>query len=97
MRTQEDDLLDEDTAQEHHTAYMAYQNAKTKYRETLRGRGVAAEEARKRSEERLKLAKQRSYCSACKRRGHWHKDPECPLRGQRPAGSRGDRVEKENG
>lgn len=72
---EEDELMDEDTAQEHHTAYMAYQNAKTKYRETVRGRGVDQEEARKRSEERLRWAKQRSYCSACKRRGHWHRDP----------------------
>ena len=38
---------------------------------------------KKRSEEKLKLAKARSYCLACKRKGHWHKDPECPMRGRR--------------
>ena len=29
--------------------------------------------------ERLQAAKSRSYCAGCRRRGHWHKDPECPL------------------
>ena len=37
---------------------------------------------KRRSEEKLRQAKARSYCAACKRRGHWHKDPECPLRGK---------------
>eukprot|EP00913_Durusdinium_trenchii_P003903 g3612.t1 len=76
-------LVDEETAQAEHVAYMTYQGAKAKYRESLRGRGTDPDELKRRSEERLRLAKQRSYCSACKRRGHWHKDPECPLKGQR--------------
>ena len=87
---EEDELVAEDVAAAAHSAYMTYQNAKAKYRETVRGRGADMEEIRKRSEERLKLAKQRSYCSACKRKGHWRKDPECPLRG-RSSGSGGDR------
>ena len=29
--------------------------------------------------QKLQAAKQRSFCSACKRCGHWHKDPQCPL------------------
>ena len=78
----EGELLDEETACQQHTAYMAYQGAKAKYREALRGRGADVEELKKRSDERLKLAKLRSYCSACKRKGHWHRDPECPMRGQ---------------
>eukprot|EP00913_Durusdinium_trenchii_P029285 g27452.t1 len=76
------ELVDEETACQQHTAYMAYQGAKAKYREALRGRGADVEELKKRSDERLKLAKLRSYCSACKRKGHWHRDPECPMRGQ---------------
>ena len=74
------ELVDETVAQEHHSAYMAYQGAKARYKEALKGRGVDAESMKKRAEERLKLAKERSYCSACKRRGHWHKDDVCPLR-----------------
>ena len=62
---------------------MTYQGAKAKYKESLQGRGTDPAELKRRAEERLRLAKQRSYCSACKRRGHWHKDPECPLKGQR--------------
>lgn len=73
-------LVEEDVAEAAHTAYMAYQGAKAKYREALKGRGVDLEEVKRRSEERLKAAKARSFCSACKRRGHWHRDPECPLR-----------------
>ena len=80
-------LVDEETAQAEHIAYMTYQGAKAKYKESLRGRGTDPAELKRRSEERLRLAKQRSYCSACKRRGHWHKDPECPLKGQRPSSS----------
>eukprot|EP00438_Fugacium_kawagutii_P025852 Skav231407 [mRNA] locus=scaffold4039:44689:52020:- [translate_table: standard] len=74
------DLIDEDTAAEQYTAYMTYQGAKTKYKEMLKGRGVDKQALEARNQERLRLAKQRSYCSACKRRGHWHKDPECPLK-----------------
>ena len=37
---------------------------------------------KRRGEEKLRQAKARSYCAACKRRGHWHRDPECPLRGK---------------
>ncbi len=74
------ELVEEGVAEAAHTAYMAYQGAKAKYREALKGRGVDLEEVKRRSEERLRQAKQRSYCSACQRRGHWHRDPECPLR-----------------
>lgn len=80
---EEDGLVAEEIAEQAHEAYMTYQNAKSKLREALKGRGVDMDEVKKRSEERLKLAKQRSFCSACKRKGHWHKDPECPLRGRR--------------
>eukprot|EP00438_Fugacium_kawagutii_P013250 Skav234490 [mRNA] locus=scaffold3731:121116:128177:+ [translate_table: standard] len=78
----EDELVDEETAMEHHSAYMAYQGAKAKYRDTVRGRGTDPEALKRTAEERLKLAKARSYCSVCKRRGHWHKDAECPANQQ---------------
>ena len=81
-RESDDDLVDEQTAENHHTAYVAYQAAMDKYRAAFRGRGTHQEKLQRRNEERLKLAKARSFCSACKRRGHWHKDPECPLRGK---------------
>ena len=92
-----DDLLvDEATAEGHHMAYVAYQAAKDRYREALKGRGTDPEEMKRRSEEKLRQAKARSYCAACKRRGHWQKDPECPLRGKtgastskEPAGGHG--------
>lgn len=88
MKEQSDaELVSEDIAAEFHGAFMAYQDAKSKYREAMRGRGMDREELRKRSEEKLKAAKARSYCAACKRKGHWHKDPECPLRGKGSASS----------
>ena len=85
----EDDLVTEEVAQGHHEAYVAFQDAKSKYREAMKGRGADPAELKKRSEARLALAKQRSYCGACKRKGHWHKDPECPLRGASTNGSAG--------
>ena len=71
-----------------HTAYLAYQGAKAKYKEAMKGRGVDLEEVRRRNEEKLKQAKARSFCSACKRRGHWHRDAECPLRDVKKDGNR---------
>ena len=41
------------------------------------GRGVDQDEAKARAKQRLQEAKNR-YCSACKRKGHWHKDAACP-------------------
>ena len=69
----EDDLVTEEVAQGYHEAYVAFQDAKSKYREAMKGRGADPAELKKRSEARLALAKQRSYCGACKRKGHWHK------------------------
>jgi hypothetical protein len=78
----ESELVPEAVAEGFHSAFMAFQDAKSKYREALRGRGVDQAELKKRAEDRLKAAKLKSYCAACKRKGHWHKDPECPLRGR---------------
>ena len=62
-----------DSDEETKVAYVAFQNAKAKYQSALRARGTTAAK-----DDRIKLAKARSYCSVCKQKGHWHKDPECP-------------------
>ena len=59
---------------ETHEAYVAFQNAKAKYNDALKARGTVTGKSR---EEALQRAKLRSYCSACGKKGHWHKDPEC--------------------
>lgn len=41
----------------------------------LKARGTVTSQSR---EESLQKAKARSYCSACGKKGHWHKDPICP-------------------
>ena len=78
------EVVSEEVAEQMHTASMAFQNAKSKYHEAVKGRGIDRDELRKRNNERLRLAKARSYCGVCKRKGRWHKDPECPLRGSAP-------------
>jgi len=62
------ELVEESVAEAAHTAYLAYQGAKAKYKEAMKGRGVDLEEVRRRNEEKLMQAKARSFCSACKRR-----------------------------
>ena len=79
------DLVSEAVAEGYHSAYMAFQDAKSKYREAMRGRGMDRDEMKRRNDARLQAAKAKSYCSACKRKGHWHRDPECPLRGRTAA------------
>ena len=65
---------DEDDT-EAHEAFVAYQNAKAKYSDVLKARGTNPAKTR---EEALAKAKSRSFCSACGKKGHWHKDIECP-------------------
>ena len=76
------DAEDEITSEgdpEAHEALVAFQNAKSKYQAFVRARGTVSSGGNGLSkEERIKQAKARSYCSVCKRRGHWHRDPECP-------------------
>ena len=60
---------------ETHEAYVAFQNAKAKYNSVIKARGTTGPQSR---EESLQKAKARSYCSACGKKGHWHKDPICP-------------------
>ena len=79
----EGDVTPDEEDQEAHEAYVAFQNAKAKYNNVLKARGT---NPHANQEERLKLAKARSYCSACHRKGHWHKDPECPKNKGKTAG-----------
>ena len=73
--------LEEDDA-EAHEAYVAFQNAKQKYQGMMRARGANVD---KNKDERIRLAKARSFCSVCKKKGHWHRDPECPAnQGKKP-------------
>ena len=58
-----------------HEAFVAYQNAKVKYSDVLKARGTNPAKHR---EETLAKAKSRSFCSACGKKGHWHKDVACP-------------------
>ena len=78
-----DEAYDEEAEDdEAHEAYVAFQNAKSKYQNVLRARGTTGGgggQSDRAKEERIKLAKARSFCSACKKKGHWHRDPECPL------------------
>ena len=74
----EDEIMSEGDP-EADEALVAFQNAKSKYQAFVRARGTVSSGGNGLSkEERIKQAKARSYCSVCKRRGHWHRDPECP-------------------
>ena len=71
-------------------AYATYQTAKQKYKEHQRSRGFNGNigenkgdgnqggKGGERTSEKIKLMKAKSFCSGCGRRGHWHKDAECP-------------------
>ncbi len=65
----------DDEDPEAHEAFVAFQNAKAKYNNMLKARGTTLTKSR---EEALSRAKARSFCSACGKKGHWHKDAECP-------------------
>ncbi|CAE7772812.1 unnamed protein product, partial [Symbiodinium sp. CCMP2456] len=76
-------------------AYATYQSAKDKYREQAKARGYHGDRggpnagrdkgpgngASTSRDDKIKLMKARSYCMSCGKKGHWHKDPECPNRG----------------
>ena len=76
----DEDGVPEEVVIEIHEAYVAQENAKARFKELSRGRGMETDKGVPGSAaERLQLAKSRSFCAGCKRRGHWHRDPECPL------------------
>ncbi|CAE7261754.1 RE1 [Symbiodinium natans] len=73
------DTVPEEVASELYQAYLTHESAKQRYRETAKLRGSDAESLKRLAAEKLQAAKARSFCSACKRRGHWHLDSVCPL------------------
>ena len=77
--TEEGEGVSEEIAENLYNAYMTHETAKQRYRENSKLRGSDPEALRRMASEKLKLAKSRSFCSGCRRRGHWHKDAECPL------------------
>ncbi|CAE7245428.1 RE1 [Symbiodinium sp. CCMP2592] len=75
----EDDseVVPESVAAELYEAYVTHETARQKYRDTLKLRGNDAESMKQAMHQKLLAAKQRSFCSVCKKRGHWHRDPQC--------------------
>ena len=78
-----EDGVPEDVA----VAYATYQSAKERYKEQTKSRGYHGDKAGDKSrpkttdagrEEKIKLMKSKSFCNSCGKKGHWHKDPECP-------------------
>ena len=86
----EGDGISEEVAENLYNAYMTHETAKQRYRESSKLRGSDPEAMRKLAAEKLKLAKARSFCSGCRRRGHWHEDAECPLNKGSGGGARGN-------
>ena len=62
--------------------YVAYMTAKAKYREVAKARGTDTDPAgtQRAIEDKIRTAKSKSRCAACGKRGHWHRDPQCPKR-----------------
>ena len=75
----EGEAMSEEIATELYETYMTHEAAKNKYREHNKLRGASPGALRRISEEKMRLAKARSFCAGCKRKGHWHRDAECPL------------------
>ena len=74
-----EEAVPESVAEELYEAFMTHESAKQKYRDTVRLRGSDPDALKQVAADRLQAAKARSFCAGCKRRGHWHKDPCCPL------------------
>ena len=85
------DYDDEDggVSEEVAIAYATYQTAKQKYKENQKNRRFTGGQGERhetqqgtknneKSNEKIRMMKAKSFCSGCGRRGHWHKDPECP-------------------
>ena len=88
----ESEAVPEGIAEELYNAYMTCESAKLKYRDQLKMRGTNSEALKEVAAERLRAAKQKSFCAGCRRRGHWHRDAECPLnQGRAKSPSAGER------
>ena len=81
-----EDGVPEDVA----VAYATYQSAKERYKEQAKARGYHGERSGDKQkpkvndaarDEKIKLMKSKSFCNSCGKKGHWHKDPECPNNG----------------
>ena len=83
--------LEDGVPEEVAIAYATYQSAKERYRDQAKARGYQgdrghgqahakdfAKKAELTKDEKVKLMKSRSFCSSCGKKGHWHRDPECP-------------------
>ncbi|CAE7713298.1 unnamed protein product [Symbiodinium sp. KB8] len=71
--------------------FEAYMTAKHQYRDILRSRGLDQEGIKRATEDRIALAKSKSFCSVCKQKGHWHRDAECPARKGAPGNADSDK------
>ena len=63
--------------------YEAFMTAKAQYRDAVKNRNLEPDEVKRAIDSKIQNAKLRSFCSVCKQRGHWYRDPECP--GKPPA------------
>ena len=66
-------------------------HAARKRSEAAKNRGFARSESPRTRDKRISEMKSRMPCAACKAAGklvygHWHSDPDCPQKGQTPAG-----------
>ena len=84
--------LEDGVPEEVAVAFATYQSAKERYKEQTKARGFhggrgpsIAKDGNNKGEltrdEKVKLMKSRSFCSSCGKKGHWHRDPECPNSG----------------
>ncbi|CAE7241874.1 GIP [Symbiodinium sp. KB8] len=77
--SEEDDLANREPENaEEAELFEAFMTAKAQYRDAVKNRNLEPDEVRKAIDNKIQSAKQRSFCSVCKQRGHWYKDPECP-------------------
>ncbi|CAE7769429.1 RE1 [Symbiodinium sp. CCMP2592] len=87
---EEDAMLEDQVGQDTGELYISYMTAKAKYRDAARSRGVIdsgskgggkkfdTQAVKKAAEAKILLAKSKSHCASCGKKGHWHRDPECP-------------------
>ena len=76
---EDEEPIQEEDAEHLYETYMTHISAKQKYKDNIRMRGSDPDAIRRVATEKLRLVKSKSFCAGCRRRGHWHKDPECPL------------------
>ncbi|CAE7197343.1 RE2 [Symbiodinium sp. CCMP2592] len=86
---EEDIDLEDGVPEDVAVAYATYQSAEDRYKDQAKARGYqgdrtsnAAKDPPKKAdlsrEDKVKLMKSRSFCGSCGKKGHWHRDPECP-------------------